>query len=140
MGSSFLGMNPIYLKTFYVLGVCHRQQCAGYRHYSTSFKDSLRVSDIKECSDHCAAVSYCNTFSFKRFVTSDLGDNCLLSSFLSFRLDTTRDLTANTNWNLYRRLSNSECANNENDRQDNYDRGISSIIQTKHNTIKNSLS
>lgn len=50
--------------------------------------------------------------------------NCLLSSFSSVWLDTTQDLVADTNWNLYRQINNAECSNNENDRHDdNYDRG-----------------
>ena len=110
------------LKTFflYTLGTCHKQQCVGYRHYSNSFRDSLRVRDIKECSDRCAVTSYCNTFSFKHYSESSGELNCLLSAFSSFRLDTTRDLSTDINWTLYKRKNNAQCSNNGNDRQDNY--------------------
>jgi len=100
-------------------GVCHKQQCTGYRHYSNSFRDSLRVRDIEECSNRCAATSYCNTFSYKHGVESSLELNCLLSSIAIVRLDATRDLLETINWNLYRRIRNAQCNNNENARHDN---------------------
>ena len=104
----------------FTLGSCHKQQCVGYRHYSNSFRDSLRVRNIKECSDRCAVTSYCNTFSFKHYAESSGELNCLLSTFSSFRLDTTRDLSIDINWTLYKRRNNALCNNSGNDRQDNY--------------------
>ena len=111
-------------KTFSHSGLCHKQQCAGYRHYSNSFRDSLRVRDVSECSDRCAETSYCKTFSFRHGVESSLELNCLLSSYSNFRLDATSDLLTDINWNLYRRIRNDQCGNSENDRQDySYGRG-----------------
>ena len=69
---------------FFDLGICHKQQCTGYRHYSNSFRDSLRVRDVSECSDRCAETSYCKTFSFRHGVESSLELNCLLSSYSNF--------------------------------------------------------
>ena len=109
---------------FFDLGICHKQQCTGYRHYSNSFRDSLRVRDVRECSDRCAETSYCKTFSFRHGVESSLELNCLLSSYSNFRLDATSDLLTDINWNLYRRIRNDQCGNSENDRYDNnYGRG-----------------
>ena len=110
--------------TFSHSGLCHKQQCTGYRHYSNSFRDSLRVRDVSECSDRCAETSYCKTFSFRHGVESSLELNCLLSSYSNFRLDATSDLLTDINWNLYRRIRNDQCGNSENDRQDySYGRG-----------------
>ena len=121
-----------YWSYLFILGLCHKQQCTGYRHYSNSFRDSLRVRDIEECSNRCASSSYCNTFSFKHYgsVESRLEVNCLLSSFSSLRLDATEDLSLDINWNLYRKIENAQCNNNGNDRHDdNYGRGNMNLFQ-----------
>ena len=114
-------------------GDCYNHQCSGYRHYSGSYVDALRVQDKDECSQRCSRTSYCRSFSYQYFV-SNINENCLLSPREISRLNPELDLVADSNWDLYEQQDAPGCrlSVGDNDRQyyddDYYDRDRGEVV------------
>ena len=46
---------------------CHKVERSGYKHFSSSYRDSVSASSTKDCSDQCRRYSYCRSFSYRYY-------------------------------------------------------------------------
>jgi hypothetical protein len=104
-------------------GYCYSLFKAGYRHETTSYRESIRVSDKSECAAQCARLTFCRSFSYEYFGGGPSSRNCLLSPEKASSLNFV-DMRVESNWDIYNYDRDIGNCNLESEAEGNYASGI----------------
>jgi len=86
---------------------CYTRARTGFRHYSGSYREHINVQDVLACSNECGRKNFCNTFSYRYFVSDSSTDNCLLSDLTT---PVANEIQTDSNWDVYTQIRNGRCA------------------------------